>query len=66
MICREFFKSLKEAENWAPTQQPRVIGIYGLDKPGTIRRFEIERGDAANFTDSEYLDKMRAVVLYNR
>jgi hypothetical protein len=63
MATTEFFKTLAEAEAF----QPICLGkdVFGLDKPGTVRKFR-EWQDDAIANERYYAEKARAVVVIYR
>lgn len=66
MICREIFKTVDAAEHFARQMGACVIGVYSLDKPGTINRFNMEFNEYKFFHVYEDLSSVRAIVVYNR
>lgn len=63
MITTEFFKTLKEAENFHPICKAKCI--CGLDKPGTVREFKSWLNDAIA-SERKGLEGVRAVVIMLR
>lgn len=64
MITTEFFLTLSEANAFIPA---RCNGwdVFGLDKPGTVRKFREWQDDAISFERHE-AEKARAVVVIYR
>lgn len=63
MIATEFFKTLEEAKLFRPV---RCIGldVYGLDKPGTIKKFREWQDDAIAWERNEAETARAVVVIY--
>lgn len=61
MIVTEFFATLAEAKAFRPARCA-AWDIYGLDKPGTAKRFR-EWRDAAMAFERREAAKARAVVV---
>ena len=64
MICTEFFKNLREAVAWADNMADCVVGVYGIDKPGTKKRFYEEVANAEFY--GRRMNGSRAVVVFVR
>ena len=66
-MTTEFFKTLKEAEEFALQYNPNHVltDVYSLDKPGTARKFKTEQDDAIACGRC-YANSARAVVVLYR
>ena len=64
MECKEFFRKLSEASAWALNMGDCVIGVYSLDKPGTVKRFMTEQADSESY--GVPVTSARAVVVFVR
>lgn len=64
MITTEFFKTLKEAEEFKPICVDKEI--YSLDKRGTVFAFMCERDFAIYYECRNEAKESRAVVLMYR
>lgn len=64
MECKEFFRKLSEAASWALNMGNCVIGVYSLDRPGTVKRFLAEQADSESY--GIQVSGARAVVVYVR
>lgn len=64
MISTEFFKTLKEANEFRPCGC-RCWDVYSLDKPGTVNKFRAWQDDAlAHDRYNEARDAHAVVVIY--
>lgn len=68
-FSREFFENFEEAKSWGQRNKAAfLIGVYGLDEPGTKRKFQDQLQDAVYMGEIGEItaSKVRAVVIWNR
>ena len=65
MAIAEFFKTIGEAERWASYDMKHCItDVYGVDKPGTVRKFHEWQDDAIACGRHHAVNAKAVVVVY--